>query len=86
MGYKRIITYSRMNSEVLVALIAFAGTAVGSLGGILAANKLVNFRLKALEEKVQKHNNLIERMYVVEERSKSNQHRLDEVESKIERS
>lgn len=75
-----------MNSEVLVALIAFAGTAVGSLGGILAANKLVNFRLKALEEKVQKHNNLIERMYVVEERSKSNQHRLDEVESKIERS
>lgn len=75
-----------MNSEVLVALIAFAGTAVGSLGGILAANKLVNFRLEALEEKVQKHNNLIERMYVVEERSKSNQHRLDEVESKIERS
>lgn len=75
-----------MNSEVLVALIAFAGTAVGSLGGILAANKLVNFRLKALEEKVQKHNNLIERMYVVEERSKSNQHRLDEVENKIERS
>lgn len=75
-----------MNSEVLVALIAFAGTAVGSLGGILAANKLVNFRLKVLEEKVQKHNNLIERMYVVEERSKSNQHRLDEVESKIERS
>lgn len=75
-----------MNSEVLVALIAFVGTAVGSLGGILAANKLVNFRLKALEEKVQKHNNLIERMYVVEERSKSNQHRLDEVENKIERS
>lgn len=75
-----------MSTEVIVAAIAFAGTAVGSLGGILAANKLVNFRLKALEEKVNKHNNLVERMVVVEQRCKSNQHRLDEIENKIERS
>lgn len=75
-----------MNSEVLVAILALIGTTVGSLGGILAANKLVNFRLKALEDKVNKHNNLIERMYVVEQRCKSNQHRIDEIENKIERS
>lgn len=74
-----------MNPEIIVALIAFVGTAVGSLGGILAANKLVNFRLKALEDKVNKHNNLIERMYVVEQRCKSNQYRIDEIENKIER-
>lgn len=75
-----------MNSEVLVAILALIGTTVGSLGGILAANKLVNFRLKALEDKVNKHNNLIERMYVVEQRCKSNQHRIDEIENKLERS
>lgn len=75
-----------MNPEVLVAVIAFCGTVVGSFGGILAANKLVNFRLKALEDKVNKHNNLIERMYVVEQRCKSNQHRIDEIENKLERS
>ena len=48
------------------AVLGFAGAVIGSLGGILAANKLTDFRLKRLEDKVDKHNNLIERMYVVE--------------------
>jgi hypothetical protein len=51
-----------MPSEVLVAIIAFAGTAVGSVGGVLASSRLTNFRLQKLEEKVDKHNHLVERM------------------------
>lgn len=69
-----------MNSEVLTALLALIGTAVGSVGGVMASAKLTNFRLKRLEEKVRLHNNLVERMAHVEERSKSNTHRLDRLE------
>lgn len=69
-----------MDSSILVAILSLAGTAIGSIGGILASNKLVNFRLKKLEDKVQAHNNLIERMYKVEERAKSNTHRIDALE------
>ncbi len=55
-----------MPNEVLVALLALAGTLVGSFSGILVANKLVNFRLEQLEKKVDKHNCLVERTYGLE--------------------
>lgn len=69
-----------MSDVILVAMLSLAGTAIGSIGGILASNKLTNFRLKKLEEKVQAHNNLVERMYRVEDRAKSNSHRIEELE------
>lgn len=69
-----------MNSEILTAVLAFAGTAVGAVGGILASARLTSFRLERLEEKVKLHNNLVERMTAVEQRSKSNTHRLDNLE------
>lgn len=55
-------------NEIIVGVLALIGTCVGSIGGILASNKLVVYRLTQLEEKVSKHNNLIDRMYKVESR------------------
>ena len=65
------------------SVLALVGTCVGSLSGVLASNRLVNWRIESLEAKVDRHNNLIERMYRVEERSKSNTHRIDELEGRI---
>ena len=36
-------------------------------------------RIKQLEQKVDKHNNVIERVYKVEESVKSAHHRIDEI-------
>ena len=55
-------------TEIIVAAIALIGTAVGSLGGILAANRLTNYRIEQLEKKVDKHNSVVERIAVVEVR------------------
>ena len=55
-----------MSTEIIVALLSLLGTAIGSLAGILAANKLVVYRIEQLEKKVEKHNNLIERTYKLE--------------------
>lgn len=57
-----------MTSEITAALIAFGGSLVGTLGGILASARLTNHRIEQLERKVDKHNNVVERMYVVETR------------------
>lgn len=57
-----------MDSTIFIAILSLVGTCIGSLAGILTANKLVNYRLSQLEDKVSKHNNLIERMYSVESR------------------
>ncbi len=58
-----------MTAQIIVALIGLIGSAVGSLCGILINTKLSNYRIGELEKKVDKHNNLIERMYKLEERA-----------------
>jgi len=72
-----------MPNEIIVSLIAFAGTAIGTFGGILTSSKLTNFRLEQLEKKVDKHNSVIERTYVLEEKMKVANHRIDDLEKKV---
>ena len=55
-----------MQAEIVVALLSLIGTLAGSLIGVLASNKLTNYRIAQLEEKVAKHNNLVERTYKLE--------------------
>ena len=69
-----------MDGAILTAILGFAGTLIGSLGGIFASSRLTNFRLQQLEEKVKLHNNLVERMTAVEEKIKGNPHRIEEIE------
>ena len=55
-----------MSEAIVVALLGFAGTLLGSLLGILTAQKLTQYRLAQLEEKVNKHNQIVERTYKLE--------------------
>jgi hypothetical protein len=55
-----------MSDTVLVALLSLAGTAIGSIIGIMTNNKLVVYRLEQLEKKVEKHNSVVERVALLE--------------------
>ena len=57
-----------MSDTIIVGILSLIGTLVGTIGGILASNKLTTYRIAQLEEKVSKHNNLIDRMYKIENR------------------
>lgn len=74
-----------MNTELWVALCSLIGSALGTFSGI----NLINWRLKQLEKKVEKHNNLVERQYKIEEiqavlaeQIKVANHRIDDLEHK----
>lgn len=56
-----------MSEAIIVAVLGFLGTVIGSVIGVLTANRLVNYRLEQLEKKVDKHNNLVERTYHLEQ-------------------
>ena len=68
-----------MNTEITVSLISFLGTLLGTLGGIIASGRLTIYRISQLEKKVEKHNNLVERIVKVENSVKSAHHRIDEL-------
>ena len=73
-----------MDNEIIVALVAMAGTLIGSFAGIITSSKLTSFRLEKLEQKVDKHNSFAERIPVVEEKIRSINQRVDEMERMIE--
>lgn len=56
-----------MNTEIIVALITLAGSAIGTFAGILTSARLTTYRIEQLEKKVDKHNTVIERTYKLEE-------------------
>ena len=72
-----------MDNTVLVALLSLCGTLVGSFGGIMAANKLTIYRIEQLEKKVEKHNNVIERVYELERRTDVQEKQLDSAERRL---
>ena len=74
-----------MNTEVWVAVCSLLGTALGTFSGL----NMINYRLKQLETKVEKHNHLVERQYDIEkiaavlsEEVKVANHRIDVLEKK----
>lgn len=76
-----------MSGEVVVALITLLGSAIGTIGGIFATNKMIAYRIEQLEKKVDKHNQVVERMYeaeknisVISEEIKNVNHRIEELE------
>ena len=76
-----------MSETIIVALLSLVGTLVGSFFAQRKSSALIAYRLEQLEKKVQAHNNLVERMYHVEERTELQEekikvanHRIDDLE------
>lgn len=76
---------------IIVAVLALIGTLAGAYFANRKSAALIAYRLEELEQKVQAHNNLIERMYRVEERTELQEekihvanHRIDDLERKVE--
>ena len=61
---------------IVVALIGLAGSALGSILGVLASAKLTSYRLEQLEKKVEVHNKVIDRVYKLEERTELQEEKI----------
>lgn len=57
-----------MSERIIVALIGVLGTFARSYFTNRKSMALISYRLEQLEEKVNKHNNLITRMYEAEKK------------------
>lgn len=65
-----------MQSEIIVAVLSLIGTFFGTFSGI----KLMSYRIEQLEKKVEKHNSVVERTAVLENRMTVSEHRISDLE------
>ena len=74
-----------METELMVSLLGLAGSAVGSLCGVLINTKLSNYRIEQLEKKVDKHNSVIEKTYGLEKDVQEMRKDVDRIEGEGQR-
>lgn len=70
-----------METEIIVALLGLVGTLSGSFLGVLAASKMTNYRLQQLEERVNRHNSVIERTYRLEGQMEECRHDIKDLKA-----
>lgn len=71
-------------ATVGVGLLSLIGTLCGSYFSNRKGQALIAYRLEQLEEKVNKHNNLIERTYKLEEAQKVQEEQIKVANHRIE--
>jgi hypothetical protein len=79
-----------VNDVILVALIGAAASIIGSIATMRASVKknaeqanLTIYRIDQLEDKVNKHNEIIERTYALESKSEGCHERFRAIEDKL---
>ena len=72
-----------MSEVVIVAIISLVGTLCGTFGGIMTSSRLTGYRIEQLEKKVEKHNNLVERVYRLEYNDKLLEEKIDSINNRI---
>lgn len=70
-----------MSEGIIVALLGLVGTLAGSFLGVMASQKLTQFRLERLEAKVDLHNKVIERTYKLEGQMTEVQHDIKDLKA-----
>ena len=71
-----------MSDTIIVALIGLAGSGVGAFAGVMASARLTQYRLQQLAEKVNKHNNMVERTYRLEGRMDEAEHDIRDLKAR----
>lgn len=69
-------------TTLAVSAMSLIGTLGGTFGGILAANKLSNYRIEQLGEKVSEHNQIVERTYKLEGRGTEAEHDIRDLKAR----
>lgn len=70
-------------SNIIVAGLALIGTLAGSYFANSRATAVLEIRLRSLEEKVNRHNQVVERMAIAEQSLKSIWHQIEEIKEEI---
>jgi len=69
-----------MTETVIIAIIAAVGTILSGIISAIMANRVTVYRIDALTKEVEKHNNVIERTFKLEQKVEDMDGRLNTIE------
>ena len=74
-----------MSETVIVAMVSLFGTLLGSLMGILTANKLTNYRIDQLESSITEIKKDLDRINKLESHNQLQDSRMEAIEKDVKR-
>lgn len=74
-----------MSHEIMVAVLSLIGTLAGTFAGILTANKLTEYRIHKLEERIEEMDTLDQRLDKVEMKQAIQDQIVESIRQEIER-
>ena len=72
-----------MHGEFLTGVFSLIASLVGTFAGIITSAKLTNYQINELKKRVDKHNNVIERTYKLEEHNRYVDERITRLENEV---
>lgn len=69
-----------MTETVIIAIIAAVGTILSGIISAIMANRVTVYKIDALTKEVEKHNNVIERTFKLEQKVEDMDDRLNNIE------
>ena len=72
-----------MKPEIIIAILTSASTLIAAIVSIVVNNNLIGYKVDELKKQVEKHNNLVERIAVIERDLKTAFNKIGENEADI---
>lgn len=72
-----------MKPEIVIAIVTSASTLIAAIVSIIVNNNLIGYKVDELKKQIEKHNSVIERVFVVERDVKTSFNRIDELRADI---
>jgi len=72
-----------VSDTIIVGLLSLGGTLIGTVGGIIASQKLTIYRIQQLEKKMDRHNQVIERVFLMEGRMNEAEHDIRDLKGRV---
>ena len=72
-----------MSETIIVGLLSLTGTLIGSICGIIASQKLTIYRIEQLEKKVDKHNQIADKVLEMQGRMTECEHNINDLKGRV---
>lgn len=72
-----------MKPEIVIAIITSASTLIAAIVSIIVNNSLIGYKVDELKKQVEKHNNLVERITILERDNKTAFNKIDELRADL---